>query len=317
MLKKITKLIQQNDKIALFHHINPDGDTLSSSYGLALALKEAFPKKEIKVVANEEELFSRFKFINFKKEMFINKIDKSWLAIIGDASIYDRIDRCEEFVKAKKKICFDHHQNESDDKFDLYWREPTWIASSLQAVEIAKELKVKFNEEIAYHLMIGILTDSGNFAFSLADPSPVKTYAFLLKFIENKTMDKFFKEIKKRTAKDIKVEKFMLNNLEYNDGVITLKVTQQDLDILGIKEKDIKIKVNKLGNIEGYNIWALFTEVEEEGKKYIKGSLRSNGPDVSQVAAKHNGGGHKRASGVKGKDWKEVEIIIKELKKII
>ncbi len=60
MLKKITKLIQQNDKIALFHHINPDGDTLSSSYGLALALKEAFPKKEIKVVANEKELFSFF-----------------------------------------------------------------------------------------------------------------------------------------------------------------------------------------------------------------------------------------------------------------
>ncbi len=313
MVQKIIEKLRESDKIALFHHINPDGDTLTSSYGLALALRSVFPKKEIKVVANQEELFSRFNFINFDESIFINEIDSSWTTIVGDTSEPSRIDRFEEFEKGKVQLCFDHHQNVSEYDFDVYWREPDWIASSLQAVEIAKELNVAFDENIAFHLMIGILTDSGNFAFSLADPMPVNTYGFLLSFIGNQKMDSFFKSMKKRTSQDIEIEKFMLNNLAYDSKVATLKVTQNDLNKLGVQEKDIKIKVNKLGNIEGYNIWALFTEVEQDGKIYIKGSIRSNGPNVSSVAANHKGGGHKRASGIKAVDWKEVEQIIKEL----
>ncbi len=314
MVQKIISKIKESDKIALFHHKYPDGDTLSSSYGLALALKKAFPKKEIKVVANKNDLFSRFNFIDFKEEVFIDQIDETWVTMVGDTSGHDRIDRSEEFLKGKFKICFDHHQNGPSMKYDLFWKEPSWIASSLQAVEIAKASGVEFDNEIAFHLAIGILTDSGNFAFSLGDPFPLESYGFLLEFIEDFQIDHLFNSMRKRTQKDIEIEKFMWNNVQYRKNLTYLKVTKNDLKKLGIEEKDIKIKVNKLGNIEGYDRWAIFTEIDDEnGAVIIKGSTRSIGCNVQLVASKFNGGGHKRAAGVKAKDWEEVEKIIEAL----
>ncbi|CAM9119054.1 bifunctional oligoribonuclease/PAP phosphatase NrnA [Mycoplasma marinum] len=314
MIKKIITEIKESEKIALFHHKFPDGDTLSSSYGLALALRKAFPEKEIKVVANKFDLFRRFPFINFKEEVFIDEIDETWITIVGDTSDISRIDRNEEYLKGKTKICFDHHQNNPTMEYDIFWKESSWIASSLQAVEIAKVSGVEFDKEIAFHLAIGILTDSGNFAFSLGDPMPLESYGFLLQFIEDSQIDHLFNSMRKRTKKDIEIEQFMWNNVQYKENLTYLKVTKQNLEELGIEEKDIKIKVNRLGNIEGFDRWAIFTEVDdEEGNPYIKGSTRSLGCDVSKVAMKFNGGGHKRAAGVRARDWNEAEQIMEAL----
>ncbi|NQZ29418.1 MAG: DHH family phosphoesterase [Mycoplasmatales bacterium] len=314
MLNKIIDGIKLADKIALFHHINPDGDTLSSSYGLALALRSKFPNKEIKVVANKEDLFRRFEFIDFKEEVFIDSIDETWTTVVGDTSDIKRIDRSEEFLKGSTKICFDHHQNDPTMEYDIFWKESSWIASSLQAVEIAKALNVEFDKEIAFHLAIGILTDSGNFAFSLGDPMPMKSYGFLLGFMEDSQIDHLFNSMRRRTKKDIEIEKFMWNNVQYKENLTYLKVTMKDLEELGVEEKDVKMKVNRMGNIEGFDRWALFTEVlDKEGNMYIKGSTRSLGCNVSKVAMRFNGGGHVRAAGVQAKDWNEVEEIITAL----
>ncbi|MCP4336810.1 MAG: bifunctional oligoribonuclease/PAP phosphatase NrnA [Mycoplasma sp.] len=316
MLRKILNLILESEKIALFHHINPDGDTLSSSYGLALALKKRFPSKEIKVVGNYEELSSNLPFSNIKSALFTEEIDENWLAIVGDTSNLERIEKKEMFLKAGKTACFDHHTTEPNYKFNAFWSEPNWIASTLQALEIVKKLKIELDEEIAYHLMIGIITDSGQFSFSLADPRPVKAYAYLLEYIENKTMDSFFYEFKKKEVKDLEIEAFILNQIKFSDSCVFLKVTNQNLKELGIDKKQIKAKVNKLGNIEGFNVWALFIEVLTETQVYIKGSLRSNGPNVARVAEKYGGGGHVRAAGLIAQDWKEVDKIISNLNSI-
>ena len=314
MKQQIIEVLKSSNKIALFHHINPDGDTLSSSYGLALALRSKFPDKEIKVVANKEDLFRRFTFVNFKEEVFIDSIDESWTVIVGDTSDVKRIDRNEEFLKGKTKICFDHHQNDPTMEYDIFWKESSWIASSLQAVEIAKALDVDFDKEIAFHLAIGILTDSGNFAFSLGDPMPVATYGFLLGFMEDEQIDHLFNSMRRRTKRDIEIERFMWNHVQYKDNLTYLKVTMEDLKELCCEEKDVKLRVNRMGNIEGYDRWAVFTEVlDKEGNMYIKGSTRSLGCNVAKVAMKFNGGGHVRAAGVSAKDWNEVDEIIEAL----
>ena len=42
----------------------------------------------------------------------------------------------------------------------------------MQAFEIVKSLDVTLDEESSFFLLIGLLTDTGNFTFSLADSLP-------------------------------------------------------------------------------------------------------------------------------------------------
>ncbi len=314
MLQKIINKIQEAEKIALFHHVNPDGDTLSSSYGLAKALRLKFPQKEIVVVANQEALKDRFPFIEWDETIFKDSIDETYLTIIGDTSAINRIDKKEEFQKGYFKICFDHHKNTPDYDYDLIWLESNWIASSLQAFEIAKALNIELNEDAAFYMAIGILTDSGHFVYSRAAAHPVEAFAELLTYISDEKMDFLYKKLKETTQDDLEIKKYILNNMVYQDNLVYLKVPKEDSKKFK-GGKNLKIRVNQMSNIEGYDRCAIFVEMSEEydNEKGIIAEFRSLGCNTSEVAIAHGGGGHVRASGCPPKSWEEVDQIIAEL----
>ncbi len=312
MKQDIIKALKEANKIAFFHHINPDGDTLSSSYGLAKVFKKAFPDKEIAWVINREAIVSRFPWIVLDESLIKDSIDETWVSVIGDTSAFNRIDRNDEFEKGKIKICFDHHRNTPDYDYDITWVEPTWIASSLQAVEIAEALEIEWDEDIAFHLVIGILTDSGNFVYSRANAHPVLTVGKLLHYISNEKMDFLYQQLKKRTQKDIEVTQFILNNMRFKGKTTYLKATKADSEKFG--GMNLKIKVNQMANIEGYDRWAIFVEMaDKDPETGIIAELRSLGCNTSQISIAHGGGGHVRASGCPPKSWEEVDQIIDEL----
>ncbi|CAM9118978.1 bifunctional oligoribonuclease/PAP phosphatase NrnA [Mycoplasma marinum] len=312
MKQEIIKKLKEADKIALFHHINPDGDTLSSSYGLAKALRQAFPEKEIAWVINREAIIDRFPWIELDESLIKEEIDETWTTVIGDTSAFNRIDRKEEFAKGKTKICFDHHRNTPDYDYDVTWIESSWIASSLQAVEIAEELEVEYNEDIAFHLAIGILTDSGNFVYSRSNPHPVLSFGKLLHFISNEKMDFLYQQLKRRTQDDIEIVQFILNNMQFKDNLTFLKADKTASEKFG--GKNLKIKVNQMANIEGFDRWAIFVEMsDKDPEEGIIAEFRSLGCNTSEVAISHGGGGHVRASGCPPKSWEEVDQIIDEL----
>jgi len=57
-------MIEKHDSITLYMHKRPDGDSISSSYGLALAILEKYPNKDVKVVADINYLKENFKMID-------------------------------------------------------------------------------------------------------------------------------------------------------------------------------------------------------------------------------------------------------------
>jgi phosphoesterase RecJ-like protein len=66
-----------------------------------------------------------------------------------------------------------------------------------------------------------------------------------------------------------------------------------------------------MSNIEGINIWMSLYFDEEKNR--WKGSIRSIKEDISVIAAKFDGGGHKLASGFSLNDNKEFKLVIKEV----
>lgn len=315
MINKIISLIEKNEKIALFHHTRPDGDSISSSYGLLLALKKKYPNKKIVFVANEEYLDKYFSYFPFDKSVFVKEIDQSYLTIMGDSSTKKRIEYYDEYVKGKNKIVFDHHKDNIDMDVDLFWHEPEYPASAMQATEIAFALNIKMDEEISFALALGILTDTGNFMYSLANSKVVSLYARLLENISDEKMSNLFNAFKRRTKEDIEMTSWLLNNIQF-DGKVSYVVIPKEM-IEKYDRMAFKFKIGVIGNIKGYPIWVLFTYAENQEDKLYEVSIRSNGPNVNKIAAKHNGGGHNRASGCKAKTKEEVEEILKDLNSLV
>ncbi|RTZ68773.1 MAG: hypothetical protein DSZ21_01135 [Tenericutes bacterium] len=75
----------------------------------------------------------------------------------------------------------------------------------MQATEIAFALDFKMNEEIAFALALGLLTDTGNFMYSLANAKIVNLYAQLLEYISNEKMSELFNNFKRKTKEDIEM----------------------------------------------------------------------------------------------------------------
>ncbi len=314
-LQKILKLIKKSDKIVFFHHVLPDGDSLSCSYGLMKAIQQKFPNKTIKWVADKKTIKENFSYIINDFSDAIDSIDKTWTAVIGDSSILKRIYKHEEFIKAGQKICFDHHQNDVNFDVDVFMKDSDLGASSIQAYMIAKKLKVKFNDEIAILLLFGILTDTFNFMYTLNDIRPLEVAKSLLLHIKRETIDNLYKNLRKRTKKDLEFQKFVLNNLKIEKNVSYFKLKEEDIKKLKLSLANFK-KINIIGNIENVEVWIFLREDKKE--KMIHVSLRSNGCDVNKIAQKFGGGGHQRAAGIKLKlDWKLANKVIKEVQNTV
>jgi phosphoesterase RecJ-like protein len=53
--------------------------------------------------------------------------------------------------------------------------------------------------------------------------------------------------------------------------------------------------------------------VSKDKNSLYRVNIRSRGPEINEIAAKHGGGGHKFASGVRTDSHEVVEALLKEL----
>ena len=293
-LEQIKQLIEANDKIVIFHHKLPDGDAISSSYALAESISRVYPEKKIAWIADREYLEKRFPYMpfDFEKFNFESEVDSSWLGILGDCNDAGRTWKGEIYAELEHKIMFDHHRNDQVTPTDVFYHQPTYIASAMQSFEIAKHLGVKFDEQLAIWHYFGIMTDSNRFAFSMAEQLPLQYAIELFEYISNEAMSDLLRGMQTRTQKALKFEGWVLNNFKIEEKVAYLKIDKKDQEALGLQPDDAA-RVNMIGNIEGVEAWLFFIEYPD----FIRVEFRSLGTPVNEVAKTFNGGGHIRASG--------------------
>lgn len=311
---KLIQIIKDSQKIALFHHNNIDGDSLSCFYGLYLALKNTYPDKKYSLIGNKEDIERMLPFIKMDYTDFATDIDETWTAIVGDTSSDTMMYNYEVFKKAGKKICFDHHQNQIKIEHDVFWHVPSYGASALQAYEIVEALKLKLDEEAAFHLMIGILTDTGSFAFSLNDSKPPLYFSKYLEFISKEKMDAYYQSFKMKNEDDIAMLRYIWKNIKINGKVAY--VVWKESYVKKYSDAVMKKYINTIGNIGDTKIWCFFSPMEKDGKPIWKLHLRSIGPNVAEYAIKNNGGGHIRAAGASKPKNTKIKTILNELNAI-
>lgn len=303
--------ISESENILILSHVNPDGDTISSSLALTLIIEKYFNKNvKLAYFGKIPDTYSFLpcvdKFIN------INDIDKKEvydLAIAVDVASKDRLNSAISlFDKAKNNINIDHHRtNNNYGKLNIV---DSKACSAGQVVfDIMEELELPITEDIATCLYISILTDTGGFKYENTSVKTLETAAKLVSLGIN-PCNLYRACYESKPQKMVQFHAFALSNAVFlNEGKIAYSIitkeTMKQFDALDEYTEGISEALRQIKTVEVSMV------LKETDSNYTKVSLRSKNIDVSKVATNFNGGGHRFAAGCTIK--KPVDVALNKL----
>lgn len=312
MFEELLPIIEKNDSIVIFGHVNPDGDCYGSQIGLREIIKLNYPNKKAYAVGTG---IRRFHDYIGNMDIIENSVIENSLAILVDGNDCDRMEDS-RVRNAKEFIKIDHHIENykfTEGKFVI----DTNANSTCELiVRFIEEAHWKVNPTICNALFLGLLTDSGRFQFVEDYPLAFKEAAFLC---ENGANPKQINRILGVTNEAaLRFKGYVYNNYKKTDsGVLYLTFSYEKLRELHVSPSKAGSMVNLISNVEGYPIWVFFYE-NEDGTCH--GEFRCNDPFVVQpIAAKYGGGGHLQAAGASFENMNEdtVERVIDDFNHLI
>ena len=295
------ELVESYNTIAVFRHLNPDGDALGSQLGMVMALKKRYPEKTVYLMGNDDHNFTIYQAMDRVQDL------EKFLAIVVDSATQERVED-QRFLQADAIIKIDHHP-----EVDPYGDLQIVDIQRGSACEIVSDLLLDNGFEIdadnANILMSGILTDTQKFSIESVSAKTFRTAASLMDCGAN--VAQLNAAMFSQDAQVWTRRRRLQNEVQFTGALAYAIISQEVLKELNILDREAKMFVNMMAGIKEYNIWALFIQ-DEEG--IYNGSLRSRTHTISDIAAEFNGGGHRLASGVKGLDEAALKEIIKKLK---
>jgi phosphoesterase RecJ-like protein len=165
--------------------------------------------------------------------------------------------------------------------------------------DLAKELGAEITPELAEALYIGLVTDTGKFMFENTTPESHQMAAELIE-AGVQPQDVHRKLYEELPYARLQLLARALNNVHrYDDGAITLThLTREAFAETGAAESDSEGIVDHMRQVEGTVMAGLVRELlAKDGMRKV--SLRSTDGrvDVSVIARKLGGGGHRQAAG--------------------
>lgn len=315
MIDKKNKLFKQIDNsinILISAHVNPDGDAIGSSFGLAHILRNM--GKNVYVIKNDK-FPTNLEFMYDESIYFDNQFEDVDLFIAIDSADIMRIGKSiEYFDKAKDTAVIDHHiTNMGYSNNDIIY-----LSSSACEIvaEIFLERGVTITQKAADYLYLGILTDTFRFQYSASTSNTLRVAANLIDlgarkdFIHDNLYERFDPNYLFLQAEVIK------NATWIGDKIITAKISKALIDKYNLDFDKSEGLVSLLRTIDGVELSAI---AKEDTDTQSKLSFRSQSiVDVSKIAKEFGGGGHMRASGatVQGSLDEVFEILNKRLEKL-
>ena len=295
-LEQIANRIKQAKRALILTHMRPDGDAIGGALALGRALE--FFKTPYQVCV-ETEIPANLAFLDGVERIEKTPKGEFDLLITVDCSDEQRLGALSDvFLQAKRKkidtINVDHHI--SNTRFAKYNFVETCSANCMHIAKLIEYMGAPFDKKMAEYLLVGLLTDSGNFSHD-----DVKEEAFLLGAKLVKTgvdisalnYQLFKKQSKARAALFAKT---MSSIRYYHDSrFAVIIVTKKNMEDCGADESMTEGFVDFPLNVDGVEVAASLMEVR---KGQYRVSLRTKTyADANKIAGVYGGGGHIRASG--------------------
>lgn len=282
-------------RVLIGSHLNPDGDAIGSSLAMYGFVRQLGIEAD---VVNSDPVPDNLRFLPGAKCVRDVAPRKDYdLGIVLDLDAWDRLGRTRPAFDAIPRIMVIDHHVPHEQPGDLRFVMTGAPATCAMLADLMLGSDVPIDHEIATNLLVGILTDTGNFRFPNTTPHSLHLAAQLIEHGAN--LAQLAEEVYHRRALPaVRLLGWALTHFQTNEDATLawVAIPQSIFDELGARDQDTEGIVNELLSISTVRV-ALFLREMANGR--VKGSLRSRGPlNVAEVARQFGGGGHENAAGV-------------------
>ncbi len=292
----IVEILATVKNVLIGTHEHPDGDALGSSLAMMHALESRGVTCTVYIPDPAPDFFA---YLPGYDRLTTAKPDVAAFdtVILLDYTQLSRTHLEQEVLQHDRVISIDHHyDNTKKTTNNLVVPEAAATAHILFPLILAMDIAI--TQDIATCLLTGIFTDTGSFMHDSVTPEILQISSYLMR--KGARLSHIAHETyQKKDLPSLRIWGRALSRIIISPttGASVSVVTRQDLQECGATLDDLSGIVSMLNTLPDTKFAMLLVEYED-GK--VKGSLRSEphkGVDVSKIAKRLGGGGHKLASG--------------------
>jgi phosphoesterase RecJ-like protein len=310
-LDQVIEELRANERFLLTTHEGPDGDALGSLLAMHHLLGQLGKDSVMFLAAKEFPLAIEYQFLPLEEvfhEPPADVVDRALVFL--DCGNIDRmpvpfLQRDDAHI-----LNIDHHHDNT--RFGTVNLVDTNASCTAEIVfEIAKRLAVEVTPEIASALYVGLVTDTGKFMY---ENTGVAAHRMAAELIEagvdvSDTYRRLYERVPPEKLRLVgrameKIERFD------DDRLAITYIGVADYEATGGGEVLTEGIIDYVRSLEGTKVAAMIRDKTDGGRSARKVSLRSTdgAVDVSAIARRQGGGGHRRAAGF-GTDLPYAELV--------
>jgi bifunctional oligoribonuclease and PAP phosphatase NrnA len=292
--------IRGHDRFLVVGHENPDGDALGSMLAMTLALR-ALGKDVEMFLASDGPLPVEYRFLELdgiRHDPPDDLAERVLLAV--DCANTRRIAEDQTLVEgADRVIDIDHHHDNSRfGDVNLVDAEASSTAEIIR--DVLRELDVELTPEIAQALYVGLVTDTGRFQYTNTTPKALRLAAELVE--AGADIHAVFQQVYESVEfARLKLRARAFDRAQVLEGgrIVVSHLLRSDYTNVGAPESYSEGIIDDLRAVEGSELAVLIREPPRKTGPARKVSLRASVDelDVSAIARRFDGGGHRQAAG--------------------
>ncbi|MBP1633604.1 MAG: Exopolyphosphatase-related protein [Acidobacteria bacterium] len=284
--------LRARQRVLITSHLKPDGDSIGSQMAMAGALRAL--GKEVRVVNHDQATAPLLTFPWVDQIEIADRVEGDLDAVI----VMECGDLARTGVEGLERyflINIDHHPGNT--MFGaINWFDASAAACGEMVFDLVRALGVALTPEIATHIYVAILTDTGSFHYSSISP---RTFDICRQALEAGVdpVSVARNVFDSNNIGRLRLFGAVLGSVELEDSgrLATIYLDRAMARAAGGTYDDTEGLINLPLTVKEIQAVAFFKEVTHAQYRV---SLRSKGRiDVGEVAKRFGGGGHKNASG--------------------
>jgi bifunctional oligoribonuclease and PAP phosphatase NrnA len=295
----VVDAIRAHDRFVLTTHENPDGDALGSLLAAKLAFDQ-LGKDSVMVLYGNSPLPQEYAF------MPLEDLQRRWpddvserVLVALDCANESRIADPEVLGRVPLSLDIDHHHdNTRFGQINLIVPDASSTGEVLR--DLLRELGLELTPNIAEALYIALVTDTGRFQYTNTTPKALRLAAELVE--AGADVHRIFQGVYESVQfAKLKLLARALERAQVYEGgrIVVSYLLRTDFAEVGAAEPYSEGIIDFLRAVEGADMAVLIREPPRQDGPARRVSLRASVDelDVSAIARKSGGGGHRQAAG--------------------